>query len=160
MIERIVSGGQTGVDRAALDAARAAGIDCGGWCPAGRRAEDGAISDHYPLRETRSGSYRERTRLNVRDSDATLVLTDGPPQGGTGTTVDAARDMEKPVLVIDLAADPADAAANIVRLRAWVAEEGVRVLNIAGPRESQCPGIYRAAIALLGRFLADRAPSA
>lgn len=160
MIERIVSGGQTGVDRAALDAARAAGIDCGGWCPAGRRAEDGAIADHYPLRETHSGSYRERTRLNVRDSDATLVLTDGPPQGGTRTTVDVARDMEKPVLVIDLAADPADAAANIVRLRAWVAEEGVRVLNVAGPRESESPGIYRAAIVLLGRFLADRAPSA
>lgn len=160
MIERIVSGGQTGVDRAALDAARAAGIDCGGWCPAGRRAEDGIIADLYPLRETRSRNYRARTRLNVRDSDATLVLTDGPPQGGTRTTVDVARDMEKPVLVIDLAPDGADTAGNIARLRAWVAEEGVRVLNVAGPRESQCPGIYCAAIALLGRFLADGAPSA
>ncbi len=160
MIERIVSGGQTGVDRAALDAARAAGIACGGWCPAGRHAEDGTIADLYPLRETRSRSYGVRTRLNVRDSDATLVLTDGPPHGGTRTTVDVARAMEKPVLVIDLAADAADAAGNIVRLRAWVAEEGVRVLNVAGPRESQCPGIYRAAIALLGRFLADSAPSA
>ena len=88
--EKIVSGGQTGVDRAALDAALALGIPCAGWCPKGRRAEDGAIPERYPVAETESADYEERTRLNVGDADATLILASGPLSGGTGLTAETA----------------------------------------------------------------------
>jgi len=145
---RIVSGGQTGVDRAALDAAMARGIACGGWVPRGRRAEDGRVPDTYPLRETRSAAYGERTRLNVRDADATLILTRGAPCGGTALTIASAERLHRPHLVIDLAA-PADPAL----VRTWLADIAVRVLNIAGPRESGCPGIHAQATAYLGALL-------
>jgi hypothetical protein len=147
---RIVSGGQTGVDRAALEVALARGLDCGGWCPRGRRAEDGAIDARFPLRETPSPDYAERTEWNVRDSDATLVLTRGTPKGGTALTVELARALARPHRVVDLAADP-DASA----VRGWLAEHGVRVLNVAGPRESQQPGIG----ALARRFLEQVLPA-
>src|SRR5512135_124388 len=102
MVARIVSGGQTGVDRAALDAARQLGLECGGWCPRGRRAEDGKVASGYPLRETPSEDYAQRTEWNVRDSDATLVLTHGRPAGGTALTIAVARRLGKPLLVLDL----------------------------------------------------------
>src|SRR5512134_3746342 len=102
-IERVVSGGQTGVDRAALDAALALGLPCGGWCPRGRRAEDGAIPLHYPLRETPTARYPQRTEWNVRDSDGTLILTRGRPRGGTAYTISVARRLGRPLLVVDLA---------------------------------------------------------
>ena len=133
---RIVSGGQTGVDRAALEVALAHGLACGGWCPRGRRAEDGAIDAHFPLRETPSADYAERTEWNVRDSDATLILTQGTPKGGTALTVELARALGRPHRIVDLAAQPEAAG-----VRAWLAEQDVRVLNVAGPRESQQPGI-------------------
>ena len=85
-VERIVSGGQTGVDRAALDVAIELGVPCGGWCPRGRKAEDGPIAARYPLRETNSVSYRVRTERNVRESDGVLILTWGPPREGTALT--------------------------------------------------------------------------
>src|SRR5262249_12024578 len=103
MIARLVSGGQSGVDRAALDIALELGIPCGGWCPKGRKAEDGAIPERYPLTETTSGDYRQRTRWNVRDSDGTLILAWGEPTEGTLLTLTACRDAGKPHLVIDLA---------------------------------------------------------
>jgi hypothetical protein len=84
---KIISGGQTGVDRAALDAALALNIPCGGWCPKGRKAEDGPIPERYPLQETSSADYRVRTEKNVTDSDGTLILTRGPVTGGTAYTV-------------------------------------------------------------------------
>ena len=147
---RVVSGGQTGVDRAAADVAQALAIDCGGWCPRGRRAEDGTIPDHYPLRETQSADYAERSRLNVRDSDATLVLTHGNPIGGTALTVEYARTIGRPTLIID----PAETdARTLVRVRHWMAEHGVGVLNVAGPRESTIPGIGRAAASFLDALL-------
>ena len=86
LVEKIVSGGQTGVDRAALDVALELGIPCGGWCPRGRRAEDGALSARYPLMETPSDDYVQRTTWNIRDSDGTLILTRGEPTGGTAQT--------------------------------------------------------------------------
>lgn len=145
---RIISGGQTGVDRAALDAAMAHGVACGGWVPRGRRAEDGRIAARYPLRETRSSAYGERTRLNVRDADATLILTHGTPSGGTARTIDFARQLGRPHLVVDLAADADPATA-----RAWLASLAVCVLNVAGPRESGCPGIFGEARVFLDAVL-------
>ena len=144
MIERIVSGGQTGVDRAALDVALALGLPCGGWCPRGRRAEDGPIDERYPLRETPSPDYPQRTEWNVRDSDGTLVLTRGRPGGGTALTIALARRLGRPCLVVDLASDP-----DPDPVRRWVESEGIRTLNVAGPRESQQPGIQDDARAVL-----------
>ncbi len=151
MIERVVSGGQTGVDRAALDAAIAAGIGCGGWCPRGRRAEDGVIPEHYPLKQTPGSSYIERTRRNVADSDGTLVLAPGSPRGGTLATLGHARRIGKPVLVVDL--DGAAMDTWLGEILGWLESRGIRVLNVAGPRESGCPGIYDLALDLVARLL-------
>jgi predicted Rossmann fold nucleotide-binding protein DprA/Smf involved in DNA uptake len=148
MVARVVSGGQTGVDRAALDVALAAGLPCGGWCPEGRRAEDGRIPDRYPLRETPTSHYPQRTEWNVRDSDGTLVLTRGRPRGGTALTISLARQLGRPCLVLDLEKQPDPATARV-----WIAEHGVRILNVAGPRESEAPGIHDQAVGLLDRVL-------
>ena len=106
MIERILSGGQTGVDRAALDVALELGLPCGGWCPKGRRAEDGPIPSHYPLTETPWDGYPQRTEWNVRDSDGTLILTEGEPDRGTALTRELAARHGKPCLVLDLTERP------------------------------------------------------
>src|SRR2546429_554237 len=100
-LSKIISGGQTGVDRAALDVALELGLPCGGWCPRGRRAEDGPIDSRYPLRETNALAYPVRTRWNVRDSDGTLILTRGRPDRGTALTRDLAERMGKPLLTVD-----------------------------------------------------------
>jgi hypothetical protein len=135
------------VDRAALDVALALGLPCGGWCPAGRLAEDGEIPARYPLRETPSREPAQRTAWNVRDSDATLVLVRGIPRGGTALTLEQARLQRRPFRQ----ADPfRDAAADA---SAWVSAGGFRTLNVAGPRESQQPGIYAAATGFLERLL-------
>ena len=136
----IVSGGQTGADRAALDFAIAAGLPHEGWCPRGRLAEDGPLAACYALRETETDRYAERTRLNVRDSDATVVLTLTPElTGGTRLTSEIATELRKPLLHLCAAATgPLEAA---VTLRQFVAEHGVRRLNVAGPRASQEPQI-------------------
>ena len=141
--EKIVSGGQTGVDRAALETALALGIPCGGWCPKGRKAEDGAIPEHYPVTETETADSAERTRLNVCDSDATLILASGPISGGTGLTAETAAAEGKPLLV----ADPLTSAPDAEAVAHWLAENEVRVLNVAGPRESTQPGL---ALAIAG----------
>jgi predicted Rossmann fold nucleotide-binding protein DprA/Smf involved in DNA uptake len=145
MVERVVSGGQTGVDRAALDVAMALGLACGGWCPRGRRAEDGPIPSGYPLQETPGAAYPERTAWNVRDSDGTLVLTLGKPRGGTALTIGLARKAGKPLLVVDLNAG----VPGAVEVRAWLVQAGVRTLNVAGPRESEHPGIHAQASRVL-----------
>lgn len=137
---RIVSGGQTGVDRAALDVALELRIPCGGWVPAGRRAEDGRLAERYPLRETPTRNYPERTLWNVRDSDATLIVTAGPPTGGTALTVDLAAKLGRPCHVVDL-----DGTSGPAEVRAWLSESKAATLNVAGPRESTVPGIYNRA---------------
>lgn len=146
-VERVVSGGQTGVDRAGLDAAIACGLAHGGWCPRGRRAEDGTVPARYRLRETSSPEYYVRTDRNVRDSDGTVVLCAGAPAGGSALTLDYAARRRRPALVLDLDLVPPGAAA--AKLRAWIAEHAIARLNVAGPRESTCPGIYVRARAVL-----------
>jgi len=152
---RIVSGGQTGVDRAALDAALALDIPCGGWCPAGRRAEDGRIDARYPLTETASAAYSERTLANVRDSDATLILgcdQSGTTSSGTALTAKAAADLGRPLFVATVFTGVGGDACHS-EICAWIVAHRISVLNIAGPRESECPGIYDAAYALILNLL-------
>ena len=157
MIEKVVSGGQTGVDRAALDAAIEAGVGCGGWCPRGRRAEDGAIPERYPLKQTSGSDYMDRTRRNVEDSNGTLIVAPGEPTGGTLATLIHARRIGKPVLVVDPAdligpADPVE-GARLDGIMEWIVAHHIRVLNVAGPRESGRPGIYYEARDLVARLL-------
>jgi predicted Rossmann fold nucleotide-binding protein DprA/Smf involved in DNA uptake len=148
---KIVSGGQTGVDRAALDAAMVLGIACGGWCPRGRRAEDGRIPARYPLIETPTARYPQRTQWNVRDSDGTLVLHAGRPRGGTALTLRLVAGLGRPLLRVDLDESPDPQA-----LTAWIARAGIRVLNVAGPRESECPGVGSRAKQFLEKALGPR----
>jgi len=144
LIQRVTSGGQTGVDRAALDVALELDIECGGWCPKGRRAEDGIIARKYPLQETPKRDYVQRTEWNVRDSDATLILCRGKPQGGTAKTIIFAVALNKPYLAVNL-----DRPPDLPVIRDWLRRSEVSVLNVAGPRESQSPGIYNKASAVL-----------
>jgi len=144
---KIVSGGQTGADRAALDAALALGIPHGGWVPLGRRAEDGRIPDRYKLRETDSADYAVRTEKNVQDSDATLVVTRGPAERGSALTLGMARKHAKPCLHLDLL--ELDEEAAVSKLRRWLDEVRPATLNVAGPRASTDPAVYPAVRTLL-----------
>ena len=146
-VQKIVSGGQTGVDRAALDAAIELGIPHGGWCPQGRIAEDGVIPTEYRLCEVESVDYPIRTERNIADSDGTLILFRGRLFGGTDLTRRLARKLEKPHLLIDLTGNPDTAPVH-----RWLCENRIQVLNVAGPRESNCPGIHDAALAFLRLF--------
>ncbi len=148
---RIVSGGQSGVDRAALDFAARRGLAYGGWCPRGGWAEDfphppGVLLKYPALRETPSRRPAQRTRWNVRDSDATLILiaSEAALSLGTAFTLSCAVALARPHLVVDLNADGGARA-----MRSWVARVRPETLNVAGPRESNWPGIYRAAISFL-----------
>lgn len=136
-IERIVSGGQTGVDRAALDVALALKVSRGGWCPAGRLAEDGIIPRAYPLIATPDRDGALRTEWNVRDSDATLIFSPAPLTGGTALTVGCAEWYRRPYRVFD------PFHASPLELHKWLESVGPSILNVAGPRESAFPGIYR-----------------
>ena len=144
----IVSGGQTGADRAALDWAIVHRLKHGGWCPAGRLAEDGSIPARYHLRETQSPAYPERTLLNVEQSDATLIVSPDPPAGGTLLTVQHAQEVGKPVLVVTR--ENEEESPDL--LRAFIRQHGVNILNVAGPRASGCPEVK----AMVGRLF-DRA---
>lgn len=147
-VRKIVSGGQTGVDRAALDVALDWGVAVGGWCPRGRRAEDGTIPEQYPLQETESSQYDVRTRRNVRDSDGTLVLNCGEPVGGTALTIAVADQMRKPIYIADLNLHPAPQPVID-----WLGLHNIATLNIAGPRESTIPGIGQRAAEFLTSLL-------
>jgi hypothetical protein len=138
------------VDRAALDVALAREMPCGGWCPKGRRAEDGAIDARYPLAETPSEQYPQRTEWNVRDADGTLILSRGRLTGGSALTRTLARRLGKPCLVVNLAGRPSARA-----VQGWLARHQVRELNVAGPRESQQPGIAAQAAQFLQEVLEE-----
>jgi hypothetical protein len=140
------------VDRAALDAALACGLSIGGWCPAGRRAEDGVVPTRYPLRETPSEKYPQRTTWNVRDSDATLILILRELDSGSKLTAEVAHRLGKPCVVASLGAHP-----DTIRLaELFPSTLDEVVLNIAGPRESRCPGIYARAFGFLVTLLRNR----
>jgi len=143
-LQRIVSGGQTGVDRAALDAALDCGVPVGGWCPKGRRAEDGSVPARYPLTETPTERYAQRTAWNVRDSDGTLILHQEPLAGGTVLTQQAAEERGRPCRIVTL--DPSRATNDALQ---WIRTHDIKVLNVAGPRASEEPGIYEAAYAFM-----------
>ncbi len=135
-VEKIVSGGQTGVDQGALDAALDLGLDHGGWCPRGRIAEDGTIPDRFALRESHSANYAVRTRQNVVDSDATLILYRGELSGGTALTRRLAVQHGRPLLLMDL-----DEPLELEPVRNWLDTHQIKILNVAGPRESNFPGV-------------------
>jgi hypothetical protein len=132
---RILSGGQTGVDRGALEGALARGLPCGGWCPEGRRAEDGVIPERYPVEALKGAGYRERTERNVLDSDGTLILYFGVLSGGTAETRAFCERHGRPVLALDADGLSPEQAAR--RARAFVLRHGIATLNVAGPRASQ-----------------------
>jgi hypothetical protein len=143
----IVSGGQTGTDRGALDFAIENGYTHGGWAPRGRAAEDGSIPLEYQLTELVDGGYRQRTRRNVEDSDGTLIVNLGELEGGTLATQAFARQMGRPHLIVQLDSGVSvEAAANVL---AWLRENAIDTLNVAGPREEKRPGVYRLTVALL-----------
>ncbi len=148
---KIISGGQTGVDRAALDAAIELNIPHGGWCPKGRLAEDGRIDARYALDETESADYSERTKLNIRDADATLIIL--PEQidkisDGTILTINEVKEKQKLFLLDNII--EADLENKIL---CWLNRYGFTTVNIAGPRESQSPNIYRETYNLLVKVL-------
>lgn len=151
----IVSGGQTGVDRAALDAALARGRPCGGWCPEGRRAEDGVIDARYPVVELEGGGYLERTQGNVRDTNGTVIIHFGRLEGGTRATHEFCTALGKPCLLLD--AERLDAAEAAIRIAEFASAIGARRLNFAGPRASGAPEAYDYALAAVGGFLDRRA---
>ena len=148
-IQRIISGGQTGVDRAALDFAIARQIPHGGCCPAGRRAADGVLDARYQLVETESSGYRQRTKHNVLDADATLIICRGRLEGGSLLTRDLATGHGKPLLLCDLH----DSTEELLAAwQDWLVSHPIAILNIAGPSEARNPGIYLQASALLELF--------
>ena len=138
----------------ALDAAIELKLDHGGWCPKHRRAEDGVIPRRYHLTATDSADYKVRTEKNVVDSDGTLILCRGPLRGGTLLTRQLAAEHKRQVLVIDLLEVAGNNQAAVRRVYEWMAEHQIEVLNVAGPRESQNPGIAAEAQAFLKLVLA------
>jgi hypothetical protein len=147
MIVKIISGGQTGADRAALDAAIRLGVPHGGWIPKGRLAEDGPLPESYSLKETTSAVYAERTEKNVIDADGTLIIARGKLRGGTAYTREMAVKHGRPWLHVDLRQTPAFRAA--LAIREWIATQRIMVLNVAGPRASKDPRIYSDTLAML-----------
>ena len=140
LCQKIISGGQTGVDRGALDACLAENFACGGWCPKGRLAEDGRIDSKYPLKETREIEYIYRTRQNIIDSDGTLVIQNQIPIGGTLETINYAKELGKPLFEIHF--EP-NIFTNVVPIIIeWMEKHSIQVLNIAGPRKSEWENGY------------------
>ncbi len=148
ILKKIISGAQSGVDRAALDAAIKLKIPCGGYVPKGRLAEDGPISDKYPLTESYSSSYTVRTRLNIKYSDATLIIKNGDIEGGTLFTLNVCKKLKKSVKIVDLDDKNINAEIN-----EFLIKISPKILNIAGPRESKNPGIYKKTLKVLLKAL-------
>ena len=148
---KIISGGQTGVDRAALDVALRHGIECDGWCPAGRLDEFGRIPDYYPIQELQGGGFTERTLQNVKDSDGTVVIYPGKLEGGTEQTVRFCIELKRPHELIDASQISTESAAKLIR--DFVDKNKIDILNVAGPRQSEWPEGYAYASRVLSAFL-------
>jgi Circularly permutated YpsA SLOG family len=150
-ILKIISGGQTGVDRAALDVALKYRVKCGGWCPAGRLDESGKIPDRYPLKELKKGGPEERTLRNVQESKGTIVIYFHELSGGTAYTVGCCIEDGQPYRLIDAAKySPEDAATLMV---SFVYDNEIDILNIAGPRETEWVGGYAYAFRAVDVFV-------
>jgi len=157
MLTRIISGGQTGADRAALDLALKFGIPHGGWVPQGCLAEDGRLSDKYHLKEMPSDSYAARTEQNVIDSDGTVIFSHGKPAGGTKLTREMAVKHDRKMLVIDLnLTSSLDAASLVV---SWIQSQSIKIMNVAGPRASEDAGIYLDVFRILEMVLQMQKPN-
>ena len=148
---KIISGGQTGVDRAALDVALRHGIECGGWCPAGRLDEFVKIPDHYPVQELQAGGFRERTLQNVKDSDGTVVVYCDHLRGGTAQTVNFCLELRRPHELIDASKISTEGAAKLIG--DFVRKNKINILNVAGPRQSEWSKGYAYASRALSAFL-------
>ena len=154
-VRKIISGGQTGAERAALEAARACGIELGGWVSRRRRAEDGKVPAEYTeLVETTSYNPAERTRRNVADADGTLIVSHGPLRGGFALARGVAAEASKPCLWLDMSLLGPDGALE--QLSAWLAEHRIEVLNVAGPRASEDENVHYVVFALLSALLRAR----
>lgn len=152
-VQKIVSGGQTGADRAALDFAITYGIPHGGWCPKGRKAEDGPIPDRYQLIETPRADYLQRTEWNVRDTDGTVIfIVNATLSGGSKRTAKFAQKHAKPCLHLS-AQDGGDKAQQ--ELRVFMRQHGIKVLNVAGSRASKEPEVGAFVVETLKRALVD-----
>ena len=147
MIEKIVSGGQTGADQASLDVAIKLGIPHGGWVPKGRSTEAGVLPDTYQMREMPTADYSERTEQNVLDSDGTVIVSHGALDGGSALTQALAEEHGRPHLHLDMDRLSVSDAADT--LKGWIEDNAIRVLNIAGPRESRDPDIYSVTVTVL-----------
>jgi hypothetical protein len=147
MIRKIVSGGQTGADRAALDAAITLGIPHGGWIPKGRLTENGTLPDKYKLTEMPNTSYASRTEQNVIDSNGTIIISHGPLSEGSEYTRQMAIKHQRPWLHIDLDQMPAFKSATLIS--SWIDNNSIEILNVAGPRASKDSQIYSAVLKLI-----------
>ena len=148
---KIISGGQTGVDRAALDVALKHGIESGGWCPTGRLDEIGRIPDRYPVEELEDGGFIERTLQNIKDSDGTVIIYPGKLSGGTEQTLHFCVEQRRPHELIDPSNVSTQKAAQLIA--DFVRENKIDILNVAGPRASEWPEGYDYAFRTLDSFL-------
>ena len=152
-LSKIISGGQTGVDRAALDAALECGIPHGGWVPKGRKAEDGIVPKEYKMTEMPTERYAGRTERNILDSDGTLIISRGSLTEGSDLTRQLAIKHTRPWIHADLEKMGAAEAGRAIS--AWIERKGISVLNVAGPRASKDPGIYRLTRDILKRVIKE-----
>jgi len=148
MLKKIVSGGQTGVDRAGLDAAIECNFPHGGWCPKGRIAEDGVLEKKYNLQETKSKNYTIRTEQNVIDSDGTLIFVNKKIEGGTLNTANYCKKHLKPLEIVNI-----ELQIDLERIKNWIINNEILILNIAGPRASKQPDIYLTTKKIIGNLI-------
>lgn len=151
MITKIISGGQTGADRAALDFAIKNDIPHGGWIPKGRKTEDGILQDKYQLQEMPTASYPKRTEKNILDSDGTIIFSRGKLTGGSALTRKLSKQHGRPWLHIDLDGVDYEIAADVID--GWIDRHDIQVLNVAGPRATKDPGIHDIVVGILDRVL-------
>jgi hypothetical protein len=156
MLKKIVTGGQTGVDRSALDVAIQLNYEYGGWCPRGRKAEDGIIDPikYSNLQETSTDHYSQRTEFNVRDSDGTLIIINGDEETmgrGSKLTMNMTKKYKKPLFIPNLKENNEN--LNEIKIIQWISMNNIQILNIAGPREETTPGIYQLTQIFLKNFL-------